>query len=399
MGAAENDQAEAAGTIGVMVPAVTLPFLLLLFGLSGAVLASQRAGPAAAKIPSTPGKAATFNQVSEAADRARTENRDDDAIRLYQQALHLRPAWKEGLWYLSTLLYEKERYPAARDLLRRFVSHEQDAGPAWAMLGLSEFQTREYTRSLDHLLRAMALGMDNRKDLAQSVFYFVAVLRTRFEQFDESMSLLMAMVKSGQPSDLLIEPIGLAALRMPLLPSEVPPNRRDMIHLAGQGALALEAQDREGADRLLSKMVAAYPDEPGVHFLYGAFLLDVRPTEGMAEMQREMEISPSSVPARLRLAEEYLKQSNLDQALPLADQALRLEPHRATAHMIMGEVLVAKDSLEGAIRELETAEQEAPQTVRIRWDLLRAYAAAGRSSDAQREKEEIAKLNRPDAER
>jgi tetratricopeptide (TPR) repeat protein len=121
---------------------------------------------------------ATFNQVSEAADRARTENRDDNAIGLYHHALHLRPARKTGLWYLSTLLYEKERYPDARDLLRRFVSQEPDAGPAWAMLGLSEFQTREYTRSLHHLRRAMALGMDNRKDLAQSVFYFVAVLRT-----------------------------------------------------------------------------------------------------------------------------------------------------------------------------------------------------------------------------
>jgi lipopolysaccharide biosynthesis regulator YciM len=111
-----------------------------------------------------------------------------------------------------------------------------------------------------------------------------------------------------------------------------------------------------------------------------------------------MEISPSSVPTRLRLAEEYLKESKFDQALPLAEQALRLEPNRATAHMIMGEVLVAKDSLEGAIRDLETAEKEAPQTVRIHWDLLRAYTAAGRNSDAQREKEEIAKLNRPAAE-
>jgi hypothetical protein len=62
---------------------------------------------------------------------------------------------------------------------------------------------------------------------------------------------------------------------------------------------------------------------------------------------------------------------------------------------MLGEVLVEKEDLAGGIRELELAEKESPQTVRTKWDLLRAYAAAGRKDDAQREKEEIEKLNAP----
>jgi len=342
-------------------------------------------------------KPTSFEQLSHAADTARDENRDDEAIQLYRQALKLRPSWKEGLWYLSTLVYEKDRYPEARDLLRRFVAIDAEAGPGWAMLGLSEFQTREYSRALDHLQRAMALGMGGRKEMAQSVFYFVAVLRTRFEQFNESSGLLIAMVKSGQQPDLLVEPLGLAALRMPLLPTEIPDDRRDMIRTAGRGALALEAQRQEEAQRLFSGMVATYPNEPGVHFLYGAFLLDVRPEAGVEEMKRELQISPSHVPARLRLAEEYVKEDRLNEALRLAQDAIRIEPGHAPAHMMLGEVLIASGDLPGGVRELETAEKSAPQTVRIHWDLLRAYAAAGRRDDAQREKEEIEKLNGPSA--
>ena len=90
----------------------------------------------------------SFDQLSKSADKARAENRDDQAIRLYEHALSLRPLWKEGLWYLSTILYDKERYANARDLLRRFVSQDPGAGPGWALLGMSEFQTREYSRSL-----------------------------------------------------------------------------------------------------------------------------------------------------------------------------------------------------------------------------------------------------------
>jgi predicted Zn-dependent protease len=381
----------------MMMPGVAFLALSVAALFSQNLPAPRGTTPPQSKAKSAVTKAASFEQLSQAADRARDENRDDDAIRLYQKGLALQPAWKEGLWYLSTLLYEKERYPEARDLLRRFVAHDPDAGPGWALLGMSEFQTREYSRSLDHLQRAMALGMGGRKEMAQSVFYFVAVLRTRFEQFNESTGLLIAMVKSGQRQDLLVEPLGLAALRMPLLPAEIPADRHEMIRMAGQGALALEAQRQEEAQRLFSGIVAAYPKEQGVHFLYGAFLLDLRPQDGVAEMKRELEVSPFHVPARLRLAEEYVKEERPEEALPLAQDAVRFEPGYAPARMMLGEVLIAKGDLAGGIRDLETAEKGAPQTVRIHWDLLRAYTAAGRSNDAMREKEEIEKLNRPDA--
>jgi predicted Zn-dependent protease len=342
-------------------------------------------------------KPTSFEQLSHAADTARNENRHDEAIPLYKQGLKLQPFWKEGLWYLSTLVYEKDRYPEARDLLRRFVAIDPEAGPGWALLGMSEFQTREYSRSLDHLQHAMALGMGGRKEMAQSVFYFVAVLRTRFEQFNESTGLLIAMVKSGQQADLLVEPLGLAALRIPLLPTEIPDDRREMIRVAGQGALALEAQRQEEAQRLFGGMVAAYPNEPGVHFLYGAFLLDLRPEDGVAEMKRELEVTPSHVPARLRLAEEYVKEERPDEALQLAEEAVHLEPEDPLAHMILGEVLVAKGDLVRGINELEMAQNKSPERVRIHWDLLRAYTSTGRTADAKREKDEIERLGSAEA--
>ena len=262
---------------------------------------------------------------------------------------------------------------------------------------MSEFQTREYPRALDHLRHAMALGMGDHKEMIQSVFYFVAVLLTRFEQYDDSMQFMIAMVKSGQPTDSLVEPLGLAALRLPLLPSEIPADRRTMIQTAGRATLALEAQKRDEAEQILRGLAASYPNEPGVHFLNGAFLLDVRPEDGIAELKRELEISPTHVAAKLRLAEQYLKDQKVDLALALAQEAAKLEPTHGGAHMVLGEALVAKGDVAGGIRELEMAQKQLPQTVRIRWDLLRAYSAAGRSDDAKREREEIEKLSLPDS--
>jgi tetratricopeptide (TPR) repeat protein len=341
----------------------------------------------------------SFEKIVQAADRARTEERDKDAILLYQQGLKIRPEWEVGRWYLSTIFYGRERYLEARDLLRRFVAEDPPAGPAYALLGMSEFQVRDYSRALDHLKHAMSLGLGGRKDMAQSVFYYVSVLLTRFERYDESRNLLIAVVKSGQPVDTLVEPIGLAALRMPLLPSEIPSDRREMVETAGRAVLAIESGKRPEAEKLLSDLVAGHPSESGVHFLNGVFLLNEDPQRGISEIKCELEISPSHVPAKLRLADQYLKDQQIEDAFALAKEAVQLEPQDASAHMILGEALAAKGDSGGAIHALETARQQDPQTVRIRWDLVRAYTAAGRAADANAEKKEIQKLGALDSSR
>jgi tetratricopeptide (TPR) repeat protein len=77
---------------------------------------------------------AQFEQLAAAAAHAREGSRDDAAIQMYQQALALKPDWDEGLWYLGTLLYEKDDYREAREALRRFVALDSKAGYGWALL-------------------------------------------------------------------------------------------------------------------------------------------------------------------------------------------------------------------------------------------------------------------------
>ncbi len=345
-------------------------------------------------VVAQPAKAATtFEQMSHAAERARDENRDDDAIRLYKEALGKRPEWEEGIWFLSTLQYEKEQYAAARDSLRHFMTLRPDAGPGWALLGISEFQTREYSRALDHLQRAMVVGMGDRKDLIHSVFYYVAVLLTRFERYDDSLDMLLKMLATDSDPSTLIEPAGLAGLRQPFLPAEIPADRQDLVQLAGSAVVAMQTQHYEDAETSFKQLTTKYPNEPGVHFLYGAYLMQLHPDDGIREMKRELEISPSHVLARVRLAEQYLSRQQAEEALKLAQEAVRLDPKRASAHMLVGEALVAKEDLQGGMKELEAARDVDPMNSRIHWDLMRAYMSAGRTEDAKREKAEIEKLN------
>jgi len=56
------------------------------------------------------------------------------------------------------------------------------------------------------------------------------------------------MLASGPPDPVLVEPAGLAGLRCPLLPTELPPDRRELVNLAGQAVLALQTQHYEEAE-------------------------------------------------------------------------------------------------------------------------------------------------------
>lgn len=364
---------------------IALAVLALVLGRvpNGASQARPHAGQTASR---------SFQKLSVAANHAREAQREDEAIALFKQALALRPEWEEGLWYLGTSLWDKGQYAPARDILRRFVALRPDAGAGWALLGLCEYHGREYSRALDHLQRAMSLGMGDRPDLKRSAFESVVVLLTRFERFDDSIGMLSAMVNSGQSDAPIMEAAGLAGLRMPLLPSEIPEDRRNLILMAGQGLCAAQQGNSDQARQSLEAMEKAYPNEPGVHFLLGSYLMNVRPEDGIREMQRELEISPAHVPARNRLAEQYIKMGQYDKALALAQEAKKLAPENFSVSIAIGEARLGKGDTAEGIRELEHAREMAPDNVRIRWDLVRAYSAAGRNDDAAREKQEIEKL-------
>jgi tetratricopeptide (TPR) repeat protein len=366
--------------------------VLLLAALTAMALCTCNASPFASREPSA-AAGQSFDQLLKAAETARDENRNDDSIRLFRSALTQQPESQPALWYLGTLLYEKEQYAEALDVLRQFVTIRQDAGPAWALIGLSEFQLREYPRSLDHLQRAMTVGMGDRKELIQTVFYHVVILLTRQERYDDSIDMLSKMVSSGTPDPTLIDPAGLAGLRLPLLPAEIPPDRSDLVKLAGRATLDLQTQHNEAAESEFKQLVTEYPNEPGVHFLYGVYLVQLHPSDSVAQFERELEISPSHVLARVRLAEELIAQRDFDRALMYAQQAIKLDPKRASAHMLAGEALLATNNATDGITELETARDIDSTVIRTHWDLLRAFIAAGRTQDADREKQAIEKLN------
>ena len=357
------------------------------------ILAPSVAGAAQTAAPKQP---PSFDRLSKLADAARQENRLDDAIGYYRQALKMRTAWKDGWWYLGTLLYDQDHYAEARDAFQKLIALDARNGAALALLGLCEFATKEYGPSLVHLNRARIIGFGDNQQMAQVVFYHNTILLTRFEQFESALDLSMQMVKRDMSGAKVIEAAGLAALRMPILPEDLESQDRELVVLTGSAVCAAAGRNAADAQKLFQELVSKFPNAPNVHYVYGTYLLLNDPDAGLREIHKELDLSPDHLPSLATLSFEYLKNGEPEKGLQYAERAVKTAPGSFAAYTALGRVLVDSGKTPEGIEKLEYAAKLAPDSPQVRIALASAYAKVGRNADAARERAEFLKLKNGD---
>jgi len=237
--------------------------------------------------------AAEFDRLVKAATDARQAERWQDAIELYGKAVKLKPRYVEGYWYQGTAYYSLDNYTQGRDAFRKVLRLAPKNGAAYAFLGLCEFGLKDYDRSLQHLLQSRILGVGDTKELGSVARYHAAVLMTRMEQYEQALETLGEFASEGNDSARVIEAMGIATLRMPLLPTETPPDRREMVLMAGRASHMMATRNTAAAGTAFEALVSRYPETPNVHYAYGVFLLQEQPDKAIEEFKRELELQPS----------------------------------------------------------------------------------------------------------
>src|SRR5258708_24051639 len=145
-----------------------LPLLALLLAVSSA-------NPATAQE--------SFEQIAKQADAARASDRLQDAINLYSQGLSLRPSWSDGWWSLGSLLYDQDRFLDAKSAFSRFAALTSKPVPAYAFLGLFEYETKDYDHALRHFRSWARDGWSGTPDLIDVAAFHFALLLTREDPF------------------------------------------------------------------------------------------------------------------------------------------------------------------------------------------------------------------------
>ena len=373
---------------------VALLTALLICWAAGSAQSTRQPRPKTKTPPpqASPKSDADFDRFVKLADEARLAERLEDAVSLYGEALKIRPKWSEGWWYVGAIFYQKDLYPQARDAFMNLAALEPNRGPAWAMLGLCQFQTGDFEKSVMSLQRARAQGVNDDTELAAVVRYHTALLYVRFELFESAYEVLSEFMRVGNDSPKILEAFGLTLLRMPYLPKEIPAVQREKILIAGQAGYNMAARRQPQARAAFDMLLSRYPNDPNIHYPFGVFMLSQDADLALKEFKRELEISPLHYPAMVQMAFEYLKRDQFNDALPLAEKAVQLAPKLYAARNVLGRVLLELGEVERSIKELEEGVRLAPSSPEMHFALARAYTRAGRKQEAAREREAFKKL-------
>jgi tetratricopeptide (TPR) repeat protein len=338
--------------------------------------------------------AATFEELSARATAAREANHLPEAVKLYREALAIRPQWQAGWWFLGTILYDTNEYADCRDALGHFVELKADAAPGWGILGLCEFQAGEYTPSLTHIERSLSLGSSEQPEMEKVLRYHEAILLTHQGAFDRAIQQYVWFVRGGEPGSVLLIALGLAALRTPLLPKDIPIDQQNLFRTAGMAAFSQMAGDPVGAQRNFQTLLERFPTAHHVHYLYACSLLAANPGLAIQEFQRELEITPASGGALTMLAWSLLNRGDSAGALPYAEKAAKNEPAYPLAQYVLGRSLVETGDIAGGIQHLESAGKLDPANLENHLALAAAYPKAHRYQDARRERQRSLELTR-----
>ena len=330
--------------------------------------------------------------IAKQAEAARDADKVEAAIRLYRRGTTVSPKWAEGWWNQGTLLYDRNAFAEAGTALTKFAALEPKAAPGWALLGLCEFETHEYGLSLQHLEQGMRLGIPAGEPLAKVARYHAALVLTRGGQFERALQLFAQLAFQGAGDRDTIIATGIAGLRMAILPEQLPEAKRELAYETGHAIRESSARREAEARGEFETLIAKYPETPELHDLLGRALVTSEPDAALKEWLKELEVSPKHVPARLEIAFEYLKRGQAEAGLPYARQAAELDPKQFAAHNALGQILLQTGDVAGGVKALETARRLAPKSPETRIALASAYAKAGRTADAERERAEFIRL-------
>ena len=376
----------------IVVLSAGLAVLCLPVGLAGPLqVAPEGARERAARAT----ESASFDDLARRAAEAHREQDLVAAHELYRQALDARPDWTEGRFALGTVLYDLDRYEEARTAFRRVAAEEPESGAAWAFRGLCEYQLRNYERALSDIQKGRAMGLGSNADLHAVANYHAAILLNRFGEFEVAYEVLKDFALRDQDSPGVIDAFGLSVLRLPYLPSESPPERREQILMAGRAGFQLVKGRRSTTARLaFEELVSRYPEDPNTHYAYGAFLMLDDPDRAIQEFRRVLDMHASHVPAMLQIALQMIKEGRYEDALPYAEKAVQTDPQLFAARNALGRALLELGEVDRAVTELKIGAELAPDSPQMYFHLARAYQRAGRKEDADKARVMFMKLDK-----
>ena len=327
-----------------------------------------------------------FDTLAARATEARNQQNIPLAIQLYGKALEAKPNWAEGWFNLGQLQYSSNGFASAIDALNHVLQLQPNAGPAIALRGLCELETGAYGDALRDLEQGLAKGAGDQPGKEAVLRFHIGELLGRAGLFEDAVKQYAFLgVHRLKDPDLLVA-IGLAGMRIPDLPNNVPAEKRPFLEAVGGAGYAYLSGDADAADHQFNDLFTRYPRTPNLNFFYGSLLYNDSPTLAIEQFRAEVEHVPTNIYARGVLAFTLTVAGRFAEARPEAEIALAASPDMEIAQIALGRALADTGDVKRTTELLNKVLQKDPNNLEAHMGLADVYSRAGRREDAYRER-------------
>ncbi len=332
---------------------------------------------------------------SQAEQNAISLERQGDTIRAedaWKALSAAQPANPLPFAHLGLLEARQEHYPLAIAFYRKAMALDPAMPRLHFNLGLAYFKAGEYKDALEQL-QPLVAEQPQSADEAQRLAILIGMSHYALGQFAAAAHSLQ-QATDQDPKNL---PLLLTLAHSCLLSSQYPCVLNAFHKIVALDAGSAEAhmlagealdemKDTLNAEREFRAAVRANPAEPGVHFGLGYVLWTQGKSEEAAkEFQAELDHDPQNNPAMLYLADSQIQMNRMSDALPLLENAVKVNPENSMGHLDLGIVYADGARNDDALRELKRAIALEPKSVKAHWRLFQLYRSMGRSAEANLE--------------
>jgi tetratricopeptide (TPR) repeat protein len=293
------------------------------------------------------------------------------AVPLYRKALALNPEMSGIRLDLGLALFKSGALKGAIDtlspLLKGAAPSSTDAVRLEILIGMAHYGLGEYSAAVPYLRKVTASDPQNlqyRLVLAQSCMWskqYQCVLKVYKEMLNLNAESAEADMLAGEALDQL--------------------------------------QNHQGAMDEFRAAVKADPKAPNAHFGLGYLLWTQDQFEEAAkEFQAELANVPESAQALAFWADADIHLGKTEEALPLAEKAVQIDPTIAKAYIDLGILYADSGRQQDAVKEFKAAIKLSPNDQDPHWRLARLYQAMGKQEEARAEFEKTKTLHQAEQE-
>ena len=163
--------------------------------------------------------------------------------------------------------YSAGQYSAATADLKAWLAVTPESGTGWAMLGLCEFELKDFDNALIHLDRGAKLGLNASPESLALARYTYGILLVHAGQFEQAAEVLASDSNAAGPITAKVEyALGLVLLRKAEFPDAVNVQQAALVRAAGRIESLLQQSKYDEAFPQFKLLLDQYPATPFLHY-------------------------------------------------------------------------------------------------------------------------------------